>query len=251
MTKARRYDDPCGIARALDRVGERWGLLIVRELLLGPKRFTDLREGLPRASPNVLSQRLAELVRSGVVQRRQLEPPARAWIYELTPWGRELEGVLLALARWGSRATPVPRGDLSPDALLLALRTTLDPQRAHAAPLVVELRFGTDRYCIRLAGGQVDIARGAAENPDAVLETSASTLRSVVFGDLSLLKARRKGTIRIEGSQRAAARFVDSFRRPTPAASVEGAQVRHQRSRSSSATGRSLRARPHRATLRR
>ncbi len=220
MTKGRCYDDPCGVARALDRVGERWALLVVRELLLGPKRFTDLREGLPSASPNVLSQRLDELVESGVVHRRQLEPPARTWVYELTPWGRELEAVLLSLARWGSRATPIPRGELSPDALLLALRTTLDPERAQAEPLVVDLRLAPERYRVRLAGGQVDIARGPAERPDAILDTDAATLRRLVFGDLTLADARQRGSIRIEGSQRAAARFLDSFRRPSPAASA-------------------------------
>lgn len=220
MTKSRRYDDPCGIARALDRVGERWALLVVRELLLGPKRFTDLRAGLPDASPNVLSQRLDELLETGVVQRRQLDPPARTWVYELTPWGRELEAVLLSLARWGSRATPIPRGDLSPDALLLALRTTLDPEQAQAEPLVVELRLAPERYSVRLVGGRLDIARGPAEQPDAVLDTDAVTLRRLVFGDLSLADARQRGSIRVEGSQRAAARFLDSFRRPSPVAST-------------------------------
>jgi DNA-binding HxlR family transcriptional regulator len=218
MTKARRYDDPCGIARALDRVGERWALLVVRELMLGPKRFTDLREGLPTASPNVLSQRLDELLETGVIERRQLEPPSRAWVYELTPWGRELEEVLLSLARWGSRATPVPRGDLSTDALLLALRTTLDPEEAQGAPLDVELRLAPDRYRIRLGDGRLSITRGPAESPDAVIDTDAGTLRRLVFGDLALADARQKGAIRIEGSQRGAARFLRSFRRPSPAA---------------------------------
>src|SRR5947209_592432 len=150
MGKTRSYDDPCGVARALDRIGERWALLIVRELLLGPKRFTDLREGLPSASPNVLSQRLDELSELGVIERRQLDLPGRAWVYELTPWGRDLEPVLLALARWGGGATPVPRGDLSADALLLALRTTVDPETAESKPLRVEVRLGGQRYEIEV-----------------------------------------------------------------------------------------------------
>ena len=219
MTQGRRYDDPCGVARALDRVGERWALLIVRELLLGPKRFTDLRAGLISASPNVLSQRLDELVESGVVRRHQLAPPGRAWVYELTPWGRELEAVLLSLARWGSRATPVPRGDLSPDALLLALRTTLDPSRAHAARLDIELRLPPERYGVSIARGQVEIARGAAVDPEAILDTDAGTLRRLVFGDLTLATARDTGLIDIAGSQRAASRFLSSFRRPAPVSS--------------------------------
>ena len=214
MTSApRSYEDPCGIARALDRVGERWALLVVRELVLGPKRFSDLRTGLPTASPNVLSQRLDELLASGILERRQLDPPSRAWVYELTPWGRELDGVLLALGRWGSRAAPVPKGDLSVDALLLALRTTLDARRAHA-DLAVELRIAGDRYRLRLGGGQLDIERGAAEAPNAVLETDPATLRRLVFGDLAVADARAGGTLRVEGSVRAATRFLASFVRP-------------------------------------
>src|SRR5207248_7286064 len=103
MATTRTYGDGCAIARALDLVGERWALLVVRELLLGPKRFTDLRSGLPNASPNVLSERLRELEEAGVLRRRKLPPPAAAWVYELTAWGRDLEPVVTALGRWGSR----------------------------------------------------------------------------------------------------------------------------------------------------
>ncbi len=216
MSTSRRYDDPCGVARALDRIGERWALLVVRELLLGPKRFTDLKEGLPTASPNVLSQRLDELLEAGIVDRRQLDPPSRAWVYELTAWGRDLEPVLLALAQWGSRATPVPRGDLSADALLLALRTTLDRARA-TTPLTIDLWLDRDRYRVHIAHGDIDIARAPAADADATIETDATTLRRLVFGDLAVADARAKGTLKLEGSQRAATRFLDSFRRPTPA----------------------------------
>ncbi len=146
MTGPRSYDDPCGIARALDRVGERWALLVVRELVLGPKRFTDLKAGLAHASPNVLSQRLRELEDAGVVARRQLPPPAAAAVYELTPWGRELEPVLLALGRWGSRATPVPRGDLRVDALMIALETTFDGAAADGVKAHLALHLGADRF---------------------------------------------------------------------------------------------------------
>src|SRR3977135_907512 len=102
MTTTRTYGDQRGVARALDVVGERWALLVVRELLLGPKRFTDLRTGLPHLSADVLSQRLRELERAGVVRRRKLPPPAGSRVYELTEWGRDLEPVVLDLGRWGS-----------------------------------------------------------------------------------------------------------------------------------------------------
>src|SRR3712207_8023400 len=99
---ARTYNDRCGVARALDHVGERWALLIVRDLLLGPKRFTDLRRGLPRVPSNVLSARLKELEQSGIVRRRVLPPPAASAVYELTPYGQELEDIVLRLGRWGA-----------------------------------------------------------------------------------------------------------------------------------------------------
>ena len=111
MTGKRTYGDSCGIARALDLVGERWALLVVRELLLGPKRFTDLRAGLPNLGPDVLTQRLRELTDSGLVERRKLDPPAGSWVYELTDRGRELEPVVIALGRWGSVA-PMPPGEM-------------------------------------------------------------------------------------------------------------------------------------------
>ncbi|MBV9335437.1 MAG: helix-turn-helix transcriptional regulator, partial [Solirubrobacterales bacterium] len=104
----RTYGDACGIARALDVVGERWALLVVRELLLGPKRFTDLRAGLPHLSPDVLAQRLRELEQGGVVRRAKLPPPAGSRVYELTEWGRELEPVVLGLGLWGSSRAPFP-----------------------------------------------------------------------------------------------------------------------------------------------
>src|SRR3954470_1070788 len=110
MATKRTYGDRCGVARALDLVGERWALLVVRELLLGPKRFTGLRAGLPHVGPDVLAQRLRDLEAAGVVARRALRPPAGARVYELTPRGRELEPVVLALGRWGSVA-PFPEGE--------------------------------------------------------------------------------------------------------------------------------------------
>src|SRR5436305_12188998 len=128
MANKRSYDDPCGLARALDVIGERWALLGVRELLLGPKRFTDLRAGLPHVGPDVLAQRLRDLEQAGVVRRGKLPPPAGSRVYELTDWGRELEPVVLGLGRWGSRAPfPAQPGELGADSLILALKTLFDP----------------------------------------------------------------------------------------------------------------------------
>src|SRR5215204_416318 len=125
MTGLRSYGDPCGIARALDVIGERWALLIVRELLFGPKRFTDLRASLG-ASPNVMTQRLGELEAGGLVQRRT----TGGGLYELTDWGRELHPVLVQLGRWGARSPHRPTGELTVDALMLALEATFVPHSA-------------------------------------------------------------------------------------------------------------------------
>src|SRR5580765_8156853 len=127
MATKRTYGDRCGVARALDLVGERWALLVVRELLLGPKRFTDLRAGIPHVSADVLTQRLKELERAGVVRRGTLPPPAGSRIYELTERGRELEPIVIALGRWGSVA-PFPPGDaqIGDDAFVIALKSLFD-----------------------------------------------------------------------------------------------------------------------------
>jgi DNA-binding HxlR family transcriptional regulator len=218
----RTYGDPCGIARALDHVGERWALLVVRELLLGPKRFTDLRAGLPGASPNVLAQRLRELERSGVVRRRKLGPPAGIWVYELTGWGLELEPVVLALGRWGGRAPATATAELSVDALVLALKTQFDPRAAGGLRATLELRLGEDRFRAVVGGGRIDLARGGADGPDAVIDTDPATLRALVFGRRQLADARRAGDLRLEGDQRTVSRFLRLFPRPEPAPDAGG-----------------------------
>ena len=213
----RSYDDPCGIARALDRVGERWALLVVRELLLGAKRFTDLRAGLSDASPNVLSQRLRELEQAGVIERRQLPAPAPATVYQLTTWGQELEPVILALGRWGSRATPVPRGPMSVDALMIALRTTFDPAAA-GSPARLELRLGGDRFCAVVSRQRFQLTRGACADPQAVVTTDPACLRQLTFGKRDLTQARRARDVQVEGDEALAARFLTLFPRPAPVA---------------------------------
>ncbi|MGI5226889.1 winged helix-turn-helix transcriptional regulator [Actinoallomurus sp. CA-142502] len=221
MSDKRRYDDPCGIARGLNVIGERWALLVVRELLFGPKRFTDLRHGLPTASQNVLSQRLRELEAGGVVRRRRLGPPAATWVYELTEWGRGLEPVLFHLGRWGSRSPRTSGNELSTDALMLALRTSFDADAARDGTW--ELRLGDDRFRAVVADGRLRLERGGADEPDAVLVTDVATLRSVAFGDRALDEAAADGALRVEGDEEAAARFAASFRRPAP---LEPAETR-------------------------
>ncbi len=218
MATKRSYGDRCGIARALDVAGERWALLVVRELMLGPKRFTDLQGGLPRIGPDVLAQRLRELEGAAVVQRRTLPPPAGSRVYELTAWGRELEPVLLALGRWGSRA-PAPAGaPLGVDAFVLALPTLFDGQRAAGVDVTVELRVGADRFFATVADGRLDVGRGAAEAADAVLEGGPAVLSQVLWHGRDVADAERAGELAIGGSRRAARRFLGLFPPPVPAA---------------------------------
>jgi DNA-binding HxlR family transcriptional regulator len=196
----RSYGDQCGVARSLDVVGERWALLIVRELLLGPKRFNDLLAGLPGASPNVISQRLRELTDSGVVQHRDLGPPARVSVYELTDWGRELEPVIVHLGQWGTRA-PLPDGaGWSLDSLLIALRGMADPAAVNGQ---YELRIGNDVFTVDGTSGSVLVRRGTADRPEAILSTDADTLHAVTLGFRSIADAAQSGDLRLDGDPQA------------------------------------------------
>jgi DNA-binding HxlR family transcriptional regulator len=209
---ARRYDDPCGIARALDAVGDRWALLVVRELAFGPKRFIQLRHGLHGVSPNVLSQRLRGLEDGGIVHRDVLDPPAGVAVYDLTPRGRALEPVLLELGRWGSQQPPAAAGELSASALLLALKTVFDP--AAAADATFALRIDGDWFGVTVASGSIDIAHGRTEHPDVTFETDVATLRSVAFSREPITAAERDGRLAVHGSRYLAERFTRMF--PVP-----------------------------------
>jgi DNA-binding HxlR family transcriptional regulator len=217
----RSYDDPCGVARALDAVGERWALLVVRDLLLGPKRFTDLAAGLPGMSQNVLAQRLRDLEEQGVVARRVLGPPSGARVYELTDAGYELEDVVLALARWGSRAPLVDRATLTADALALALRTTFDAAAAGELRARVELHMGADRFAAEITEGRFRVVRGEHVDPDAVLTVDAGVLQGIVFGGAAVPAGA------VAGDRELAERFVRVFPRPAPrVASARGPRSR-------------------------
>jgi DNA-binding HxlR family transcriptional regulator len=220
MTDRRTYGDPCGIARALDLLGERWALLVVRELLLGPKRFTDLRNGLPGVGPDVLAQRLRDLARAGIVRRATLAPPAGSRIYELTERGRELEPVLLALGRWGSRV-PLPRGGpgLGVDAFVVALKTLFDPADAGGLSESVELRLDEQRFHARVRGKRLEVVRASAERPDAIIHGDTRSLSAVLWHGRLLSDARAAGDIRIEGSRPVFERFMKLFPPPEPSGS--------------------------------
>jgi DNA-binding HxlR family transcriptional regulator/putative sterol carrier protein len=218
VTKQRSYDDGCAAAHALDLVGDRWALLVVRELLLGPKRFTDLKEGLPNASPNVLAQRLRELEGSGVVRRRKLPPPAASRIYELTAWGAELEPVVISLGRWGARSPSKPQdAALGIDSLVLSFRTMFDAAAADGLEATFEFRFGEDVFHAEVAGGGFEISRGPAENPDATITADSNVLAGVVYGGRGIEDAMRSGDITVDGDDAAVSRFVRLFPLPEKA----------------------------------
>ena len=204
------YDDPCGLARALNVVGDRWAMLIVRELLLGPKRFTGLRRGLPGASQGMLSARLAELEEAGVVLRRYHGPPASAWAYELTGRGRELETTLLELARWGSRSPLTSSAELSVDALALALRTTFNDAAARDLQVRCQLRLDGDRLLVSVHNGRLSVERAEARDADVVIETSVTGFRALTFGRARL----RTVDATIGGDRKLATRLLRLFERP-------------------------------------
>jgi DNA-binding HxlR family transcriptional regulator len=215
MTTSRTYGDRCGVARALDVVGERWALLVVRELLLGAKRFTDLRSGLPRVSADVLAQRLRELEDAGIVQRRTLPPPAASKVYELTPRGAELEPVVVALGRWGAN-TPPPAADvgMSVDSLMVSLKTLFEPSLAGGLDARFELQLDEHRFRAEVADGRLVLKRGEAATPSATITTDAGTLLALIRGRRELAAARRAGDIAISGDQEAASRLLTLFPLP-------------------------------------
>jgi DNA-binding HxlR family transcriptional regulator/putative sterol carrier protein len=212
MADKRSYQDGCATAHALDLVGERWALLVVRELILGPKRFTDLRGGLPGISPNVLTQRLEELEEAGLLRRRKLPPPASSWVYELTERGLDLERVIMALGRWGAQSPTLLQGyPLSIDALVLSFRTMFAPHSAGDFEATLELRIAEDRFRAAVHDQRLDLTRGPADHPDAVLEATPDTFVAVAYGGRKFAEAVRAGDLRVDGDKAAAKRFFTLF----------------------------------------
>jgi DNA-binding HxlR family transcriptional regulator len=218
MAGKRTYGEACGIPRALDRIGERWALMIVRELVLGPKRFTDIRAGLPHLSADVLAQRLRELEGYGVVHHRKLPPPYAAQVYELTEWGQELESVLIALGRWGARAPEAPEGSgMSLDSYLVSLSTLFDPVLAEGFATSIDLNLGEQAFHVDIADGRLVVTRGAGAAAAVAVTTDPDTLLAIVHRRTKLADALSSGDLEIIGDKRAFKRFVGLFPLPEPA----------------------------------
>ena len=191
----RRFHDACGIAHGLELLGERWALFVVRELMLGPRRFSELRADLPGLSANVLTQRLGELEERGVLIRRKLPPPASVQVYELTIWGYQAEPIVQALGRWATRS---PAHDstlpISGVSILLSFRTMIDLSRIGDLDASLGFRFGEDRYRGRVDASGFTVARGELEGADIVFAGYPNALAAYVYGGVSstaLEKAER------------------------------------------------------------
>jgi DNA-binding HxlR family transcriptional regulator len=214
LPTSRSYQDACGIARALDVVGERWALLVVRELLLGPQRFSELRRGLPGASSNLVADRLRELAGRGVVRRRRLAPPAASWVYELTDWARELEPIVLALGGWGLRVPlPATPTTLSATSVLLFLRGSAHPDPQ--APLsTYRLELDDQVWTVRTEAGQVQVRSGEPAEADASLRTGPKTLNALLEDPGALDAAISDGSASAAGDLPALRRLLEGVTSP-------------------------------------
>jgi DNA-binding HxlR family transcriptional regulator len=211
----RSYDDACGAAHALDLVGERWALLVMRELMLGPKRFSDLRASLPGISANVLTQRLEGLEANGLVKRRRLPPPASAQVYELTSWGYGAEPIIETLGRWATRSPAHdPSLPLSATSLMLSFRTMQSAERIGGFEGRIGFRIGEETFVATISGGRVQAERGEVEGADAVFTGSPEAIAAVVYGVQEIEAMEAAGALAVEGDRAAARRFATFFPLP-------------------------------------
>jgi DNA-binding HxlR family transcriptional regulator len=224
MAGKRSYGDPCGIARALDVVGERWALLVVRELVLGPKRFTDLRGHLPGIATDVLTQRLRQLDQAGILRPAPLPPPAAGQVYELTDRGRDLEPVLHALGRWGSQEEfSGATHDLTVDAFAVALATVFESTKAEGLDTDVALVVDGDPLVLTIRSGTLEVRRGAADHADARIAASVATLRELLWRGRPLAEAEAEGSITVDGPRTVVRRFLKLFPPPVSRRRDKGA----------------------------
>lgn len=218
MTGKRNYNDGCAMAHALDLVGERWALLVVRELLFGPRRFSDLRGSLPGISPNILSQRLKDLEEIGVLRRCQLAPPAAAWVYELTEWGRELEPILQQLGRWGARSPAHdPTKPISLSTVLSAQKTMFDPEQAGAFEGTLALHLNREDYVVTVKCGQLDLQPGTTKTAEVNITTSVSALGAAIFGGVPISELESAGQMTVQGARELFQQYVTFFPLPEKA----------------------------------
>ncbi len=214
----RWYDDACGTALGLELVGERWALLIVRELMFGGRRFSELRAGLPGISANVLTQRLERMEAVGIVQRRKLPPPANVQVYELTPWGYEAEPAIQSLGRWAVRS-PLhdPTLDLSPASIMMSFRTMYSAERVGTASETLGFRFGDEVFVVTVDGTELTVRRDEPDGCPVVVDTTPPMLAAVVYGDMPVEDAEATGQMTVTGDRDVLRRFASWFVLPEKA----------------------------------
>lgn len=209
--KNRTYNQYCGLAYALEIVGERWTLLIVRELVAGPRRFKDVLEGLPGVSTNLLAERLKHLEQQGLIQRRVLPAPAGSAVYELTELGRALEPALLALGRWGSQfVPPTPEGAtvLRPGSYALTLKTFFRPEEARGLDESYALHIDDEVLGVRISAGAVEVRQGEPADPAVTLRAPMPAYLGLLQGALDPEQAAAQGRIQVAGDPAALRRFL-------------------------------------------
>ena len=211
------YADACGTAFALELIGERWSLLIVRELMLGPLRFSELRVSLPGISAKVLTERLESLEDAGVLIRRKLPPPASVQVYELTEWGYLAEPAIQELGRWAARS-PLhdPTLPISPVSMMLSMRTMIDHEAAKAFDAEVGLFMGDDRFIAHLKNGILPIerARGGEKLDIAFHVPMPGIIGAMIYAKMPFAQLEAEAGLMIEGDRALAERFVDLFSLP-------------------------------------
>lgn len=218
MAGRRRYDDACATAHALDLVGERWALLVMRELMLGPRRFGDLRSGLPGISANTLTQRLDGLIAHGIVQRERLPPPASAQVYALTEWGYEAAPIFAVLGRWAARSPHHdPTLPFSAASLLLSLRAMFDSARAADMRLTIGFRIGDEAYRATIADGGIATERGPVEGADLLVDGAARDIAAWIYGGVPLADLEAAGALRVTGDRVLASSLPGLFPLPDKA----------------------------------
>lgn len=218
VNKRRSYEDACAGAHALDLIGERWAMLVVRELILGPKRFTDLKKGLPGISPNVLTQRLNELESTSIVFQRRLPAPANIMVYDLTDWGRELEDIIIALGQWGVRSPTRPQESaISIDSLMISFKAMLDPTLSKGLQALYQFEFGNDSFLVNIQNSKTAVSRGHSQNPDITIQTDHNTLASLVYGGASLEDAIHSKALAFTGDKQKLETFLMLYPFPKPA----------------------------------
>ncbi|MGV3769635.1 MAG: winged helix-turn-helix transcriptional regulator [Sphingobium phenoxybenzoativorans] len=215
MAEKRRIDDACGTAHALELIGERWALLVIRELMLGPRRFGEIKADLPGISANVLTQRLEELEGRGLLTRHKLPPPASVQVYELTEWGYEAEPIIQVMGRWATRS-PLhdPTRQISGVSILLSFRTMLDLSRIGDFVANIGFRFGEDRYLGRLDSSGFTVARGDPESADVQFIGQPAALAGAVYGGVPLDDLAAAGVLEVKGDRRLVERFLTFFPLP-------------------------------------